>query len=143
MHSIISCILSTLQTIIDYIRVIAAPVSTSIRILFPSSSRIPSIKLTDGSELLIPVGIGFFRGKQNIINTNKNCIPMWFVNVCTNKMCYISSFTGIIDRIGLNKMSIRDNIRATVRICIDKSLIYRLTLPPLSGEDMIPKFLPK
>ena len=68
---------------------------------------------------------------------------MWCVNVCMSKMCYIISFTGTIDRIGLNKMSIRDNIRATVKICIDKSLTYRLTLLPPSGEDVRPKYLPK
>ena len=58
-------------------------------------------------------------------------------------MCYISSFTGTMSSICLNKMTIRDNVRATVRICIDKSLVYRLTLPPPSRGGVSPKFLPK
>ena len=117
--------------------------STRIRIFLSSSSRIPSIKLTDGSELLIPIGIGFLGGRRNIINTNKKYIPTWFVNICLYRMYYISSFTGSVNKLGLNKMSIRDNVRATVRLYIDKSLMYRLTLPPPSEGDVIPKFLPK
>ena len=46
-------------------------------------------------------------------------------------------------RIGLNKMSICVNVRATGKICIEKRLVYRLTHPPLSGWDVIPKFLSK